>query len=78
MSGEGYFEEIVFPRIMNEKKILSPPSLTSSSINISQSRITLETIVCSKKSGWVSLVECINCSQAEKTLQEILETNEGC
>ena len=73
----GYFKEIIFPR-KERVQVISSPSPSITGMTETNARAMFEVVYCGKKSGWYSMVECVGCTQANKTLEEILENEVGC
>lgn len=68
-----YFRQLIFPPLL--KPVVIERSVATTDI---KARAILETIYCIKNDKWLSMVECINCKHASKTLEEILEFGVGC
>ncbi len=72
-----YFEQIIFPP-KPTPVVLDKPTRESSNINDIKNRAIFEHVYCSKKDAWFSMLECINCGEANRKLEEIMEDGIGC
>jgi hypothetical protein len=71
----GYFKQIIFP----PKPIIIPTTEKSVVVITDvKARAMFETVYCYKQDKWFSMVECIDCRQSNKTLEEIMEDGIGC
>ena len=71
-----YFRQIVFPQ--KPKPVVVAPTSSVGVMTETKARAMFETVYCSKKDGWFSMIECINCPMANRTLEEIMEDGIGC
>jgi len=72
-----YFRQIIFPP---KPKPVSPRVVTPDHSRLTElkARAMFEQVYCAKKDGWFSMLECIDCGEANRTLEEIMEDNIGC
>jgi len=74
----GYFEQIIFPPKPKPVVTERPSIRESSNIDDVKARAMFEHVYCSKKDAWFSMLECINCGEANRKLEEIMEDGVGC
>ncbi len=73
-----YFRQIIFPS--KPKPVVTSRIVSSNtgSMDELKARAMFEQVYCSKKDAWFSMLECINCGEANRTLEEIMGDNIGC
>ncbi len=62
--------QIIFPQ-----KPKPPVEVVISNI---KTNLMFSLIFCTKKDDWVSMICCVKCKCAERTLEEIMSDNVGC
>ena len=75
-----YFRQIIFPP--NPTRVIVAPTTAKNETRYGtteiQTRALFEYVHCLKKNEWFSMIKCLTCPEATKTLEEIMENNIGC
>lgn len=66
------FNEVVFPKVVKEQSTLTKY------ITPAKGRLIFECLYCNIKQDWISMVECIECPTATRTLEELMDDFIGC
>ena len=67
-----FFREVIFPAKPKVEVVSYIPETDYRGMTI------FDTVWCTPKKQWISLMECIDCDIGNKTLREILEDDQGC
>ncbi len=74
----GYFSQIVFSPKPKPEVVESDAQPESPAMDDLKIRAMFETVFCSKKDNWISMITCITCLEANRSLADIMEDNIGC